>query len=126
MDSKTLDLLENKIIIPHHNFDIVFKEILSATQHGRKDEIVTVIGPAGIGKTTMLKYLFTYLRKQQSAGWRDDCHPPIIVEAPSSIKGDFPWKSFLAEILDKLGEKNISRKLNLEDAQKKKATRKRI
>lgn len=120
MDINTLDILENKIIIPHHNFDIVFKEILSVTQHGRKDEIVTVIGPAGIGKTTMLKYLFTYLCNQQAAGWRDDCHPPIIVEAPSAIKGDFPWKSFLTEILDKLGEKNINRKLNMEDAQKRK------
>ncbi len=120
MDSKILDLLENKITLPHHNFDIVFKEILSATQHGRKDEIVAVIGPAGIGKTTMLKYLFTYLCKQQSAGWRDDCYQPIIVEAPSAIKGDFPWKSFLAEILNKLGETNVNRKLNMEEAQKRK------
>lgn len=120
MDSKTLDLLENHITLMHQNFEIVFNEILCATQHGRKDEIVSVIGPSGIGKSTMMKYLSSYLIKQQSAGWKDDYFPPIIVEAPASIKGEFPWRSFLEEILEKLGEINVGNKLDLEQTENRK------
>ncbi|HTF96295.1 MAG TPA: ATP-binding protein [Cellvibrio sp.] len=120
MNSETLNLLENHITLMHKNFEGVFNEILCTTQHGRKDEIVTVIGPAGIGKSTMMKYLANYLIKQQSAGWKDDHFPPIIVEAPVAIKGEFPWRSFLEEILEKLGEPNVSSKLDLEDAETRK------
>lgn len=104
----------------HQNFETAFNEILCATQHGRKDEIVSVIGPAGAGKSTMLKYLSGYLIKQQSAGWKDDYYPPIIVEAPSSIKGEFPWRSFLEEILEKLGEINVGNKLDLDETENRK------
>lgn len=120
MDINTLEMLENKITLIHQNFETVFHEILCATQHGRKDEIVSVIGPAGVGKSTMLKYLSGYLIKQQSAGWKDDCYPPIIVEAPSSIKGEFPWRAFLEEILEKLGEINVGNKLDLDETENRK------
>lgn len=120
MDSKTLDLLENHITLMHQNFASVFTDILSATQHGRKDEIVCVIGPAGIGKSTMLKYLSGYLVKQQSAGWKDDCFPPIIVEAPSRETGGFPWRTFLEEILEKLREINVDSMLDLDETENRK------
>ncbi len=120
MDSKTLDLLENNITLMHKNFSSVFTDILSATQHGRKDEIVCVIGPAGVGKSTMLKYLSGYLVKQQSAGWKDDCYPPIIVEAPPRETGGFPWRTFLEEILEKLGEVNFDNILDLDETENRK------
>lgn len=120
MDSKTLDLLENHITLMHRNFESVFTDILSATQHGRKDEIVCVIGPAGIGKSTMLNYLSGYLVKQQAAGWKDDYFPPIIVEAPSRVKGEFPWRAFLEEILEKLGEINVDSALDLDETENRK------
>lgn len=120
MDNKTLELLENHMTLKHQHFNSVFTEILCASQHGRKDEIVAVIGPAGVGKSTMLRYLSCYLVKQQAAGWKDDHYPPIVVEVPAAMKGEFPWRSFLEEILDKLGEINVTNKLDLESAESRK------
>lgn len=69
----------------------------------------------------MLNYLTSYLVKQQAAGWKDDCFPPIIVEAPSRVKGEFPWRAFLEEILEKLGEINVDSALDLDETEKGKA-----
>lgn len=120
MDNETLERLESHMTLMHQHFSSVFTEILCATQHGRKDEIVAVIGPTGVGKSTMLRYLSCYLVKQQTAGWKDDYYPPIIVEAPAAIKGEFPWRSFFEEILDKLGEINVTNKLDLDTAENRK------
>lgn len=120
MNSKILELLENCIPLEHQNFKSVFTEILCKTQHGRKDEVISVIGPSGIGKSTMQRFLAGYLAKQQAAGWKDDHFPPILIEAPASYKGEFPWRSFLEDLLEKLGDLNTSHKIDLDSQESKK------
>src|SRR5690606_39751467 len=71
-------------------------------------------------KSNMQKYLASYLVKQQSSGWKDDHHPPILVEAPSSYKGEFPWRSFIENLLGKLGESSIAKKIDLDEIESSK------
>jgi ABC-type taurine transport system ATPase subunit len=120
MNNNILELLENRITLEHQNFKSVFTEILCKTQHGRKDEVICVIGPSGIGKSTMQRYLADYLTKQQAAGWKDDHFPPILIEAPSSLKGEFPWRSFLEDLLEKLGDLHTRNKIDLDSQESKK------
>jgi len=120
MDANTLDKLENKLFIFHRIFQDVFDEILRFIQYGRGDECLCVIGPTGVGKSKMSYYLVDYLIRQSLNGWRPGSHDPITIEAPAKSKNGFPWSSFIEELLMLLGEKDIRRKVDLDEVQRRK------
>lgn len=120
MDTNTLDRLENKIFVFHKIFEEVFTDILRFIQYGRSDECLCVIGPTGVGKSKMKAYLIDYLVQQSLSGWCPNRHHPITIEAPAKARRDFPWRAFLEDLLLLLGEKNIRRKVDLDEVQQRK------
>lgn len=120
MDANTLRRLENEIFVFHSIFEEVFTEILRFIQYGRSDECLCVIGPTGVGKSKMKVYLVDYLVQQSLNGWQPGCHHPITIEAPAKARRDFPWRAFLEDLLLLLGEKDIRRKVDLDEVQRRK------
>lgn len=120
MDTNTLRKLESEIFVFHRIFEDVFRDILRFIQYGRSDECLCVIGPTGVGKSKMKAYLIDYLIKQWMSGWRPECHHPITIEAPAKAKRDFPWRAFLEDLLLLLGERDIRRKVDLDEVEKRK------
>lgn len=114
MNEDTLDLLENRLIIEHSTFGTAKSEILRYIQYGRRDEIISVMGPSGIGKSTLQSYSVNYLVDRMKDGWRSDSLPPLRVEAPAAYDGKFPWRAFLEDILTCLGEDNLNSKVDLD------------
>lgn len=117
MNEELLDLIENGIAIEHFHFREVLSQVFRKIQHGRRDEITSVLGPTGVGKTTLIRYLIQLMMDKQSSGWRDQRHPPIVVEAPAQTEKLFPWKEFLTELLTELGEDELDSKVDLDQIQ---------
>jgi len=120
MDEQTLQKLEYELVIHHPIFESVVEDVLRIVQYGRHDTIIPVIGPTGAGKTTLIRYMAGYIVKQQYAGWRSDQMPPLIVEAPPSDEGKFPWREFMENILLALGEINLDFKGDVDEALERK------
>lgn len=120
MDANTLYRLENEIFVFHSIFEEVFKEILRFIQYGHRDECLCVIGPTGVGKSKMKVYLVDYLVQQSLDGWQPGCHHPITIEAQAKARRDFPWRAFLEDLLLLLGDKDIRRKVDLDEVQRRK------
>ncbi|MBU2886757.1 AAA family ATPase [Gilvimarinus agarilyticus] len=114
MNEELLALMENGVAIEHHHFRDVLSKVLRKIQHGRHDEITSVLGPTGVGKTTLINFLTDKLQDKQSNGWRDHLHPPIVVEAPAQTENSFPWREFLADLLVELGEDEVDSKVDLD------------
>lgn len=114
MDADTLDYLENRLVIQHAHFQDVQNQVLRAVQYGRSDQALCVFGPTGVGKTTMQSYLNDVLIRKQENGWRKDCSPPVLVEAPAQINGKFSWRALTVNILEALGETDIASKVDLD------------
>lgn len=117
MNSATLELLETNLFIHHKYFEDVYSEILRFIQYGRRDDVLVVLGPTGVGKTTLIRFLEKTLTERISSGWRSDHFPPIVVEAPAQDNNQFPWRAFMENILLSLGEDNLGKKVDLDEAE---------
>lgn len=118
MDASTLDQLENVIFVEHPIANGVESDILRFMQFGRHDECLCVVGPTGVGKSRMSKRVKSRMISRLNSGWLHSHSYPLDIEAPSQTKKEFPWRSFLEEILLLLGEVDLTRKIDLEHAEK--------
>ncbi|MBU3068263.1 TniB family NTP-binding protein [Aestuariicella sp. G3-2] len=115
MNKTTLERLENNVVIAHKNFKQVYDKLERYFQHGRSDEAICVIAPAGMGKTTMGELLISDFQSRQDNGWMSDYAPPVMIEMPSQYNNDFPWKAFIESILEKLGDCGMQSKVDLDE-----------
>ena len=120
MDTETLDLLENKLIIRHKHFEEVFNKILRSVQYGRSDEPTCIFGPTGIGKTTIQNFSISEFIIRQNNGWRSDYGNPVMIEVPPQNSNTFPWKDFIEDILIALGDTDLRCKKDLDAYQRNK------
>lgn len=126
MNSDTLMNLNGARLVEHPHFAHVFAEVLRHVQYGRADEPTCVIGPTGVGKTTLQNALVDYLIRQQYTGWRPSSSPPVILEAPAQYSGDFPWRSFMEDLLLTLGEPDLKSKVDLDRIEEAKRSKQAI
>jgi len=120
MKQEALDKLDNDFFILHPISVAVKSEIDRFAQHGRKDEILSVIGPSGIGKTSLAKQTCSQISHRLNCGWRPGKSHPVLIEAPSQTKREFPWRAFLEELLLLLGEINLVSKVDLDKVEQSK------
>lgn len=114
MKDNILTPLHNGLTIEHENFQLAAEKILSEIQHGIPDQAACLIGPGGIGKSTLARFIANQLAEQQQNGWRGDSAPPLLIEAAAQYGGDFPWRSFIEDLLLQLGEADINAKVDLD------------
>ena len=117
MDSSILNILENEIFVEHPIATEVEADILRFMQYGRQDECLCVVGPTGAGKSSMSRRLISTMITRLDGGWLSNHSYPLYIEAPSQTKREFPWRSFLEELLLLLGEIDLTRKIDLEYAE---------
>lgn len=82
--------------------------------HSAKASCITVFGPTGIGKTTLLQKVEQLLINKVLQDLQTDrgCIPVVMVEAIASESGNFNWKDFYIRSLIALEEPLIDQKID--------------
>ncbi|BDI18781.1 hypothetical protein ANSO36C_45830 [Nostoc cf. commune SO-36] len=101
----------------HRNLLTVFNKAHRIILEPAGTSIILVIGPSGVGKSTLLRLLYKKIIEQSIAnmkinpGWI----PIVCVEARAPGKGTFRWKSFYEIILKAVDEPEIQQKISYND-----------
>lgn len=93
-----------------------YNAVENACKNNKPGSIVTLLGPTGVGKTTLIKRFKEKIEaefvKNLSAGLTDPGYLPIVlVEAPAS-SGIFDWKDFYSRLLEALYDPIGDRKID--------------
>ena len=98
-------------VLAHPMLGSVYDAVLSLIQSAAVP-IVEIVGPTGVGKSTLIKKLRTELLKQFSEAMTNNpgLIPVIMVEAPSPDSGKFHWGDFYRRLLKASFEPMIGHK----------------
>lgn len=93
-------------IVRHPRIDQVAREVCFWINTPSGNDILLVIGPTGVGKTTQQKQLENTLHGVHAEQIKRDASfiPFLRVEAPAPESSSFSWKDFYIRILTKLEE----------------------
>ncbi|MBH8578327.1 AAA family ATPase [Nostocaceae cyanobacterium CENA369] len=115
---KRLNFFKNPdITFIHRNLKIAFQKTQRIILEPAGASIILVIGPSGVGKSTLLRLLYKKIIEESTAkmernpGWI----PMVCVEARAPGKGTFRWKSFYEIILKAVDEPEIQQKIKYDD-----------
>jgi len=112
----TKDLLDifEEIVIEHPLFNLTVTPILTHIQLGSRGRISMIVGPTGVGKTTLIRFcekrLCDYIRTNPHCEYS----VPLVLEALSPESGNFNWKDFYTNALRKMHEPGIDAKVDLD------------
>src|SRR4051812_4179015 len=101
-------------IVQHARFSQLNDDILTHLQNPNDHSLLLIIGPSGVGKTTYQYYLHDLLQSRIKLGVEDNFGPPIYIEVPVRKKNEFPWRSFLEELLIELGDDGVNGKVDFD------------
>ncbi|WP_205230210.1 AAA family ATPase [Azospira oryzae] len=92
--------------IKHTRIKQVIDELNTLIYPGSQDSILLVIGPTGVGKSTLARYMVEQAMEGAMPEMNSDAGliPAVYVEAPSSGEDDFSWRLFYTQALVELGE----------------------
>ena len=92
--------------IRHTRIRQVVDELNTLIYPGSQDSILLVIGPTGVGKSTLARYMDEQAMEGAAPEMNKDAGliPAVYVEAPSSGESDFSWRLFYTQALTELGE----------------------
>lgn len=92
--------------IRHTRIRQVVDELNTLIYPGSQDSILLVIGPTGVGKSTLARYMVEQAMEGATPEMNKDAGliPAVFVEAPSSGESDFSWRLFYTQALAELGE----------------------
>lgn len=94
--------------------------------HSRTFPVITVMGPAGVGKTTLGEILATSVETSHNFSQDPGRKPALLLEAPAHSKRDFNWKDFFITILEAANEPLIRHKSDQTEIGYGKAVKKMI
>ncbi|GJD19087.1 AAA ATPase [Rivularia sp. IAM M-261] len=116
LEQRLLYFKNPNLAIMHQKLKIAFDRVFRTIHEPGGASIILVIGPSGVGKSTLLSLLKKKILlesiQQMSAdpGWI----PIVCVEAPAPGKGTFRWKNFYKTILLAVDEPSIDQKIDYE------------
>lgn len=112
----TIDLLKifGEIVVEHPLFTSTVTPVLTHIQLGSRGRISMVVGPTGVGKTTLIRFCGKHLHEYINENPHYEYSPPLILEALSPESGRFDWKSFYIDALHKMHEPGLDSKVDLD------------
>lgn len=80
-------------------------ELQSLIYPDSQNNILLVVGPTGVGKTTLCKYMVDEALKKHREQMDSDANliPAVYIQAPVSGEREFSWRLFYERILEQLG-----------------------
>jgi len=100
--------------IRHRNLELAYNQVLRAIREPAGASIILVMGPSGVGKTTLLRLVEKNILEESLAqmeldpGWI----PIVCVEAVAPGKDTFRWKDFYKRTLIAIDEPLIKEKIS--------------
>lgn len=106
-----LRYFESKVIA-HHHLKEVYEILLQVIHHPAGKALVLVVGPTGVGKTTLKHRIVKQLLEEAAS---DPTQPPdhipvMEMEAVAPETGNFNWKDFFTRALHAASEPLVSHK----------------
>jgi energy-coupling factor transporter ATP-binding protein EcfA2 len=104
-----LNKFKQKIVL-HPHLHSVLDELHSRTLNHSGQPLSAVIGPTGVGKSTLFRQVQRALAERDSERIKSDPGfiPYVGVEARSPERGSFEWKRFYQDILEKADEIHLN------------------
>ncbi|WP_436864770.1 ATP-binding protein [Bacillus fungorum] len=106
-----------KCVVEHTRIQQVQEQLISYIDNPAGSSICLVLGPSGVGKTTLGASIETYFVQNMLDELNEDlCRIPIVrLELVSSDSGVFNWKDYYRRALEYLQEPLIDFKVNLDE-----------
>lgn len=103
-------------VVAHQRLKAVYEELLHAIRYPAGTSLIFVVGPTGVGKTTLLGRIVKQLIEDAS---RDPLTttgtiPVVAMEAPSPDSGNFSWKDYFTRALIALDEPMMDAKVTFD------------
>ena len=102
-----------KKVVAHHHLKQVYDDLLHAVCYPAGTSLIWVVGPTGVGKTTLLQRLVKQLIEDAAL---DEASTPghmpaMLMEAASPDTGNFSWKDYFTRALIAADEPMMSNKI---------------
>ena len=100
-------------VVAHHHLKQVYEDLLHAVRYPAGTSLIWVVGPTGVGKTTLLQRLVKQLIEDAAL---DEASTPghipaMLMEAASPDTGNFSWKDYFTRALIAADEPMMSNKI---------------
>lgn len=98
--------------LQHPRIQEVLEDLLAMANPGSGTDIALLIGPTGVGKSTLVDLLWRRIMQQRTQELEQDpgCIPAVVVEAPASGVREFSWRMFYERLGRGLCEPLMNRK----------------
>jgi DNA polymerase III delta prime subunit len=99
--------------VKHASLELALRDVLRLVKNSRPESVIVLLGPSGVGKSTIVEALERHLiahyaeRIQSDPGFL----PFISIKAPTPLDGNFNWKDLFTRMLHTAGEVLINRKV---------------
>jgi energy-coupling factor transporter ATP-binding protein EcfA2 len=100
-------------VVAHQRLKEVYEALLHAIRYPAGTSLVLVVGPTGVGKTTLLQRVVKQLIEDAACdSTTTPGHMPVIaMEAPSPDSGNFSWKDYFTRALLASDEPMLANKI---------------
>lgn len=107
-----LESFRNKLV-KHDTIERALNLLLTALKQPRPESVIILVGPSGVGKSTIVHTVEKHLRKVYAQRMADDPGflPYISMRAPAALDGHFNWRDMFTRALSIAGEVLIERKV---------------
>jgi hypothetical protein len=91
-------------LILHHNFKLTADRVLHHIYEDAEHPIIQVVGPPGVGKTSMIRYVLSAIVDRERENMEKDREyiPAIGAAVPAPETRSFPWKNFYHTMIEAL------------------------
>lgn len=116
MTSKTIDprlAAFRRKRVKHSSVGAAFATLNAALQHPRAESVIVLVGPSGVGKSTLVAAAENHLRSIHAERMASDPGflPYLSSRAPTPLDGHFNWKDMNTRLLFNASEVLIDRKV---------------
>ena len=100
-------------VVAHHRLKEVYDKTLHAIRYPSGTSIIFVVGPTGVGKTTLIGRIVKQLIEDALSDPMTTAGtiPAVAMEAPSPDSGNFSWKDYVTRALIALDEPMMTSKV---------------